>query len=343
MRENLVIPPTIKNHRYGDILGKIWWRVNAMDGIITIVFCGKRGKGKSYSMMEWGRLLDRGTDDKSRFVPEDVKVDPVSFLDGLIGKYPRGKVHVLDDAGLHLYKSDALSDVLKRVSKILQNIRYKHPIILMSLPHFGQLMKDARTMTDIYIEMVAVDTKKKLAIGKIQTLKISPFTGDLYRFNLLRTETIFNRELGIHIRRKAAKFFFFNKPPPDFVEAYENYKRPVLDKINDALVNGIRIKREKETAVKKPKMNFPQAIEHVKKYRAECVNDKGRYVTGKIMLLLDNEGKPLFPVSTANNLRETLSAMDDQPMHQAEHSVLGSARSIAQLKRRKQEREEAYS
>ncbi|KKN17191.1 hypothetical protein LCGC14_0968460, partial [marine sediment metagenome] len=128
------IPKTIKEHRYGELLGKIWRQVNTKNGIVTIVFCGKRGMGKSCSMAEWARILDRSGNDKCMFKPEDIKFDTVEFLEGLTGEFRRGKVHMLDDAGLHLYKSDALKDVLKKVSKVLQNIRYKNPIIMMSLP-----------------------------------------------------------------------------------------------------------------------------------------------------------------------------------------------------------------
>ena len=40
------IPKTIKEHRYAGILGSIWRAVNIQNGMATIVFCGKRGKGK---------------------------------------------------------------------------------------------------------------------------------------------------------------------------------------------------------------------------------------------------------------------------------------------------------
>ncbi len=303
----IAIPKTIKEHRYGEFLGKIWREVNVKNGIVTIVFCGKRGKGKTYSMSEWARILDRGINDKERFKPEDIKFDPVEFLTELTGDYPRGKVHMLDDAGLHLYKSDALKDILKKVSKVLQNIRYKNPIIMMSLPHFEQLMKDARTMTDIYIEMQGVDEERNLALGKIQHLKVSPFSGDLYRYNVLQSKKVISPEFGIPIIHWEKRPFLFNKPPAEFSNEYERIKKKLLNKLNKKLVNSIKKTTEKEIGDEdNSKMNFPQSVEYCKERIEKFISQKGKIDVTSILMETNEKGEQMFAIEKAKLISQVL-------------------------------------
>lgn len=282
------IPETIKNHQYGTILGRIWNEVHRNEGIVTIVFCGKRGKGKSFSMMEWARILDRSpSTDQTRFVPENVRLDAVEFFKDLTGKYPVGKVICLDDAGLHMYKSDALTDLLKRISKILQNIRYKHPIILLSLPHFGQLMKDARDMCDLYIEMQGINKEKKRALGNIQTLKISPFTSNLYRYTVLQSQTLTHPEFDIKYKRWYPDPYEFEAPPKDFLIEYEKIKEPAMDKINKEHLKAITNQRNAAISGKTPiKMRFADKLEYCKQHLKEIMVN-GEIEVSKIRALKD--------------------------------------------------------
>ncbi len=304
----IAIPKTIKEHRYGEFLGKIWREVNVKNGIVTIVFCGKRGMGKSYSMSEWARILDRDVNDQGRFKPEDIKFDPIDFLTGLTGEYPRGKVHMLDDAGLHLYKSDALKDILKKVSKVLQNIRYKNPIIMMSLPHFEQLMKDARTMTDIYIEMQGIDETRGLALGKIQHLKVSPFSGDLYRYNVLQAKKVISPEFGIAIIHWEKRPFLFDKPPADFLRQYERIKKKLLDKLNHDLINSIKRTTKKEIGEEEDnsKMNFPQSVDYCKERIEKFISVKGKIDMTAILMETNEQGEQMFAIERAKLIAQRL-------------------------------------
>lgn len=302
------IPKTIKEHRYGKLLGVIWRHVNVKNGLFTIVFCGKRGMGKSCSMAEWARLLDRTADDKSRFKPEDIKFDAVEFLETLTGDFPKGKVHVLDDAGLHLYKSDALKDVLKKVSKVLQNIRYKNPIIMMSLPHFEQLMKDARTLTDLYIEMQGIDEKRNLAFGKIQKLNVAPFSGNIYRPNILHAKKVISPKFGIEIVHWEKRPFLFNKPPDDFLKEYERIKKILLDKLNKELVNSIKRTTKKETGEEEEneKMNFPESVRYCKERIQKFINKKGQIDVASIMMETNEKGEQLFFIDRSKLIAQQL-------------------------------------
>ena len=302
----LSIPKTIKQHRYGEFLGKIWREVNVKNGIVTIVFCGKRGMGKSYSMSEWARILDRNANDEGRFKPENIKFDPVDFLKELSGNYPRGKVHVLDDAGLHLYKSDALKDILKKVSKILQSIRYQNPIIMMSLPHFEQLMKDARTMTDIYIEMQGIDETRNLALGKIQHLKVSPFTGDLYRYNVLQANRVISPKFEIPIIHWEKKPFLFDKPPADFLKEYEKIKKRLLDKIIQEMISSIKRTTRKEEEEGNSKMDFPKSVEYCKERIEKYIGPKGKIDITSILMETNEQGEQMFAIERAKLIAQVL-------------------------------------
>lgn len=302
------LPKTLKEHRYSGILGRIWNQVNVKNGIFTIVFCGKRGTGKSYSMSEWGRLLDRTSDDVCRFKPEQIKFDATEFLECLTGDYPRGTVHVLDDAGLHLYKSDALKDVLKKVSKVLQSIRYNNPIIMMSLPHFEQLMKDARTMTDMYIEMQGIDESKNLAIGKIQSINVAPFSGDIYRPNILQAKKVISPKFGIPITHWEKRPYFFDKPPDDFLKEYERIKKKLLDRINKKLIDSIKKTTEKEIGEDEDnsKMNFPKAVEYCKERIDKFVSLQGKIDVASIMMETNEKDEQMFSMDRAKLIAQKL-------------------------------------
>ena len=299
MSENVAIPKIIKEHRYGKLLGRIWLETHVYDGIVTIVFCGKRGNGKSLSMMELARIIDRDKEGNPRFKPEDVKLDPVEFFKSLTGEYPPGKVLCLDDAGLHMYKSDALSDFLKRISKILQNIRYKHPIIMMSLPHFGQLVKDARDMTDIYVEMRGVNRRRNLAYGTIQSITSSPVTGDLYRYTILQSVDNENPKFKMAIRHWVPKPYFFDKPNKEFVKAYQKIKKPTLDRINAQHLKAIKEQYLDDGSSKRSSMNLRDGLEYCKQKVETLKGKNGDIEVGKIMLQSDAEGNPLFGYSRA--------------------------------------------
>lgn len=307
MTSNVTIPKTIRQHKYSGLYGRIWQEVHRNEGIVTMIFCGKRGKGKSLSMMEVGRILDRGEDDVGRFKPEHVRLDPVDFFTDLTGKYPTGKVICLDDAGLHMYKSDALSDILKRVSKVLQNIRYKQPIILMSVPYFGQIMLDARSMTDIFIEMRKVDRKKKVAIGSMQTLKTSAFTGDLYRYNILQADIQTQPKFSLKIVHWKPTPYEFNKPPDDFIKAYNAIKNPTLDKINQAHLNAIKENRDDELGKTRAIIEqLPEAVEFVRKHINEVIDSEGIIVTAKIMMLKDENGNQKYGQDRARQIKDVI-------------------------------------
>jgi len=300
-------PKLIKNHKYSAVLETIWKEVHENDGIVTIVFCGKRGKGKSLSMAEWARILDRNESDKPRFKASDIKLDPVEFLEGLVGNYPRGKVHCLDDAGLHMYKSDALTDMLKKVSKILQNIRYKHPIILMSLPHFEQLMKDARTMTDIYIEMYGIKKDLQLALGTVQILKISPFSGEVFRYTILQTDNKNNNKFGTLVKHWEPLPFGFNKPPQEFIKEYETIKKKKLNELNEKLVSSVKQSLGDEDGSNKAKrFTFGEAVEYCKIRIEQLKDSKGKISKGKILQLTDEKGRQLFGYNLAADLKREL-------------------------------------
>lgn len=307
MVTNLTIPKSISKRRYGEFWGKIWSEVHDREGIVTIVFCGKRGKGKSRSMCQMARVLDCGPDGISRFKPDDVKFDVVDFLKSITGKYPIGKVHVLDDAGLHMYKSDALTNVLKKVSKVLQGIRYKHPIIMLSLPHFEQLVKDARGMSDIYVEMVKIDRREKIAYGKIQILRISPFDSFQYRTNLLQKDFEFNPNVGIMSEHWKENLYGFRMPDKEFDKQYEKRKNSELDKVNSELISSVEDEKAFEAGTNKPKkMPFSEAVAYVKERIDKVKDKKGVINTSKIMLLKDEEGRELFSASRARMISSVL-------------------------------------
>jgi len=250
------LPKTIKEHKYGKLWSSIWNEVHNKDSIASITFCGKRGKGKSMSMLAMADLLDRTHNDVPRFNMDRFCLDPKEFfmwLNAPRKTMPRGTVICLDDAGLHLYKADFLVNMVKRINKTLQNIRYKNPIVMLSLPYFEMLVKDAREMSDVYIELTDRDKKAKENLGKVQKLSIAPFSGDLYRYTIVQEFKHTNRELNMPLTHYIPKEFRFGLPRKELIDAYKQKRNEFMDKFNVETIQVIEAEEKKPNGVRMDK------------------------------------------------------------------------------------------
>lgn len=313
-------PKTIRLHRYSDLLTKWWQTVNSEGGILTIVVCGARGKGKSWVMLLLAYLLDRTRDDDCRFSVDRVSFKASEFLEWLNSpdeKWRAGSVICLDDAGLHLYNRDSLTNFIKIINKTLQNIRYKHPIVILTLPSFGMLDKHARDMTDIYIEVVERDKKRRENRCKIQEINLVPYYGIAMRRNITLMKKKIHPRLGVEIIHREAIQYRIEAPPKEIVDAYEKKKRIYLNAYNRANIAALKREEDKikDASKKKVKLDFSESVDYCK-VRLDSlmdINRQGKVSIAKIMLLKDKNDNQLFERSMAvaimQGLKQTIKGL----------------------------------
>lgn len=306
-------PTTIKNHRYSGFLLKCWYTVNAGNNILTIVICGKRGSGKSWVMLLLAWLLDRNADDKSFFSVDKISFKASEFLQWLNApkkEWRNGSVICLDDAGLHLYNRDSLTNFIKIINKTLQNIRYKRPIVILTLPSFQMLDKHARDMTDIYIEIKGRDVQKGDNLCKVQELEVAPFDGNMIRYNIMGAQKNFHPILSIPIKTKIPIQYRMEAPPKWVVDKYEEKKRMYLDAYNAANIKALmrEEKRMQGISDKQQKMNFPTAVEYCKKRIDKYLGPKKTIDFAKIMMEVDKDDRQLFGFDQAKSIARVLNS-----------------------------------
>lgn len=291
-------PKQISQHRHGKLYGKWWQTVNSENGILTITICGKRGSGKSWIMLYLAWLLDRDIEGNSHFSIDKVSFKASEFLSWLTAEkadWRRGSVICLDDAGLHMYNRDSLTNFIKMINKTLQNIRYKHPIVILTLPSFQMLDKHARDMTDIYIEATGKrDDVKRDNFCKIQELTVNPYYGSLARYNITKRSMKIHSKLGVSLQGREPVHYRISAPPKEIIKVYEKKKAHYLDIYNRQNINALKKTEETTTKGKPVKMNFKEQLDYCRKNIDKLKDLRGKVDTGKIMLQTDEDGNQLF-------------------------------------------------
>lgn len=297
-------PKTIKKHRHSKVFSKIWNLANAKDDMFTAVICGRRGAGKSRTLVEMARILDRKTDDTPRFKMENVCFSPQDFADKLVSNMPRGTVIILDDAGIALYSKEALTKIVRRLGKILQSIRTKHYIILMSLPMFKMLEGHTRLMTPVFLDIVGRDEKRKQNLVKFQNLDVSTFTGDIYRRTLTKKVQKKHYLFDLPVQEREADTLRIDKPPKPIDDDYERHKEAFLRPWREEEAKAIKREAEKAFKVKKETKEVPELVEETSqnpKLLEELKDTKG-----EIARHLFDMKFPELPVYKRNSLFRNL-------------------------------------
>jgi hypothetical protein len=295
------------------LLGKWWQTVNSENGILSIAICGKRGSGKSWVMLLLAWLLDRKSNDISKFSIDKVSFKASEFLEWLNAPkktWKKGSVICLDDAGLHMYNRDSLTNFIKIINKTLQNIRYKHPIVILTLPSFQMLDKHARDMTDIYIEVSGKrDKERKENLCKIQEMVVRPYDANILRYNIEGDNKRFHPMLKIKIKDKPIIHYRFETPPPYVVDLYEDKKTEYLDQYNAMNIKALKREEARQMGKgidKRQKMSFLSAVnycyERIEKYK----DKKGKIGVASIMLETDLDGRQMFGKDQAQLIAQAL-------------------------------------
>lgn len=303
------LPLSIRTHPDVKIWGTCWWRPNKEEKMTTIVFCGERGSGKSYSLLKVGDMLHRTIKDKPLFKIKRMGFTASQFKRQLNDDYSKGTVICLDDAGLALYNKEALTRVVREIGKSLQTIRRKNPIILMSLPFFKLLEGHTKMFADLYVEIVDRDADRKQNLIKVQDLIKNYYTGDIYRQNILKYKRIVHPKFGISYGEPIPKFFRLGLPRQGLYEPYEKLKAMEMDLWDAESLKRVELEEKKSLGDSKPKVSFGEVLKYVSENIEKFKSPKnGRVLDSKILEVFNGEEKPTIGMTAAKMVAKSLNS-----------------------------------
>lgn len=289
------------------MLTTIWRLAHEENDMFTGVICGRRGSGKSRTLIEMGRILDRASNDIPRFTMDNLCFSAGQFSKRLQMKQPRGTVVILDDAGIALYSKEALTRTVRKLGQILQSIRTQHFIILMSLPAFQMLEGHARMMTPIFMDLVGRDEKAKQNMVKVQVLDVNTFTGKIYRQTVRRDVKKEHPFFPVEITTKEPDILLIDKPPKELDDLYEKTKEEFLKPWREKKAKEIEKEEAGITKSQRYGKSFPDSYKAVEPIWNQFINDKGKIDDAMIMLARDEDGLPLVSPVHATRVARLLN------------------------------------
>ena len=236
----MACPKVIKNNKLGWFLSPIWNEIHNTEGYWSVVLCAKPNSGKSVLSLGLADVLDRGENGLPRFSLDRVYFSAGEFARGLAGKYPKGTVHILDDAGLNLFSREAMTRIVMDVAKILQSVRHKGPIIIVSLPYLKLLDKVARNLAECYIQPNYIDRANRRTRAGVRYLELIPTSGETIHRKPTRLLSSSNNWLGYEIRNvREYHELWFDAPSKELISAYLVKKERCLDELYQKIVAAI--------------------------------------------------------------------------------------------------------
>jgi len=131
------------------LLKKKWARLNVHNEHWMCVIVGEEGKGKSYTAIKVGELID------PNFTADNVFFDPADVLEALRDEnYSSGDVWVLDEAGVGVGNRTWHDSGQVKLNQALQLVRSHNVGFIFTLPRMDELDKQAKGRLQDAIELV---------------------------------------------------------------------------------------------------------------------------------------------------------------------------------------------
>jgi len=250
--KQIKIPKTVSQHRQAWLWKPIYRRLHKYNKMYSGVFVGEPGSGKSYCALSLADLLDCGESGESRFSIDRVCFSASQFANLVSKKLPKGSAIIIDDAGLSLYSREAMTKIVRQISKIFQSMRYKNLLIFLTLPSLGSLDKGVRELVNGYFEPLDIDFEIEKVKCKYHRLQVNPKTGKMYYHRPSKIVRGFYNDGYPKTSEQVIDSIWIDKPPVDLIEKYELAKKTYLDDWN---LRNLKTIRAEENMKKMPKVN----------------------------------------------------------------------------------------
>jgi hypothetical protein len=238
----------------GEIINRIFHnRLVRSNKNCIAVTTGPTGSGKSYSNMKIAELWYEKRFNDS-FPVENICFGVLELLKRIRSKelpVRKGELFILEEAGTSMGALDFANKTSKIFSYVLQSFRSMNLCLLMNLPYFTMLNKQARELVHIQLETLSIDQNEKRLYLKPYILQTNPTSGKLYRH--------FPRVV-IDSSMECIEYISYGLPSKELTDAYEQAKEDfVLQTIDDG-ISVIEELEAKKGPVEKPLPRLQQAI-----------------------------------------------------------------------------------
>lgn len=238
----------------GDVLNSIFQnRLIRNNKNCIVVTTGPTGSGKSYSDMRIAELWYQKRFNEP-FPIENICFGILNLLKRIRSKerpIRKGEIVILEEAGTSAGALDFQSKSAKIFSSVLQSFRSLNICLLMNLPYFTMLNKQARELVHIQLETIMIDQKEKKSYLKPYQMQTNTSTGKLYRHF---------PKVVIDGCKESISFISYGLPNKELSDKYEENKQNfVFSNIDDGIKTLEEIEAKKQPA-ERPLPRLQQAI-----------------------------------------------------------------------------------
>ncbi len=219
-------PEALRRHPDYPLWKKPWLATHRKPWMYSIIITGKSGRGKSTLSLALATLLDRSWDNKPRFTLDRVFFDNSDFQGEIQKDHPNGTVHIVDDAGMDLFRRDAMARQVKGAIKVAMTMRYKRPIVIYNLPDLDLLEQSIIKLSDMLITVWGYDQAKKLTKFSVQFIrKYSNNKTIYYPYPIIirQIETGMGITWNMRVRKKKFLFYMAKKELIDEYKLIKDY------------------------------------------------------------------------------------------------------------------------
>jgi hypothetical protein len=139
-----------------------------------IVIVGGTGSGKSWAALSLAEALD------PEFTTDNITFSAKKFIKLIRKDFPPGSVLMFDEGGVDLSAREFMSKKNRILSKILQTVRYKNHIIILTVPDLKFIDTHARKLAHLILQTAGIKRSEGLSKLRAYTISVSPLSGDIY-------------------------------------------------------------------------------------------------------------------------------------------------------------------
>lgn len=214
-------------------------RVYKDNACINGIIIGDPGSGKSWSMLSIACALDPDFKLEGNLFFKAGKMMRAikDYYTGENAKPKRGKVWLLDEAGIDVNALNYHDAINKGLNAFFQTARHRNYFFFMSVPQMNFVSKGVRTLMTTFAKANGWDKETKLT--KI-TMRIMEYNGDIDKY--------YRKRLFVYdgIKLTPCNESRLPKPPKHIIDEYEQMKKKFTGDLFESIANEIDGYEEKK-------------------------------------------------------------------------------------------------
>lgn len=216
------------------------------------VICGQTGSGKSYWALKWAEITQPLLNG-SQFTAQQVCFKGSDLMRAInSGNYPPGSIFIWDEAGVGMSSRDFQSVVNKMLLYMMQTIRHRNYIFILTVPSFSFIDAGARKLIHSHGIMEGIDYRQNTSTCKLRMISTNEMTGKTYAKMLRVTRN--------GVKRKIASLTL-GIPSKELLKEYEKYKSAFTTELNKRIQS--ELERVEENNLPKTKKDLTPRQEEV--------------------------------------------------------------------------------